>query len=134
MVDKISSSFLSAQALRDNYRHLSSDIGSANKSKTKIEPTEDSTTEQPSLAQLEEAVALATSTSDSFQEVEFGEEEPEPDIAIENIESAQSQLEDVDAATEHANRTGSSIRYSSERATEAHSNIDAQAVNHLLID
>lgn len=56
------------------------------------------------------------------------------EIAQENLRSSAALIRDVDAATRAAESTGSEISQGSEKALEAHSNLDAERVIALLRD
>ncbi|MCC6934008.1 MAG: hypothetical protein IT292_12290 [Deltaproteobacteria bacterium] len=135
MVDKISNSLLSPRALRDSFKTLSSSLDSTNKKNREsnsapVESRANQNNIKNSLEPLGDAVSYSSSTANSIQEA-LG---PDAELVNENIESAQSQLEDVDAATTHAEATGSKIKFGSDEAVDAHSNLDPQAVNELLKD
>lgn len=56
------------------------------------------------------------------------------EVLNENFNASEAKIEDVDAATSRAEETGSSIKFGSEEAIDAHNNLNPSSVLALLED
>lgn len=146
MVDSIKAANIAAQGarastetLRSNFRNLSAGPAvQEGADATKVTPMPSHIAEELNSAKYVENVAhdiekLRAEAHDLVTQLQDYTDGSE-DIAVANVESAKTQLEDVDAAQEAASRTGQRITFNAEESMKAHSGLNANRVAELLTE